>query len=392
MNATGGDRPRIIRAIKVRQWMPEWDSLDYADESYRGRPRQYFYLFSISATDLKALSGIRRRSLEGRLEGGIDKGIQRAHNTERSDEISRFIRYGFPWSSISDARRRSGNYDDLRKPGWLPTSIVINILDKDYIDLEERGVDVDDDDLVTISELSEDMVSVQLPTSFNGSDWVPKRQYPIEVIDGQHRLWAFEETAQDSDFQLPVVAFHGLDLSWQAYLFYTINIKPVRINTSLAFDLYPLLRTEDWLERVEGPAVYRETRAQELTQALWATRSSPWFKHINMLGESGLKAMVRQASWIRSLTATYVKTERGTRIGGLFGRGTEKGISRWNGAQQAAFLILVGQKIQEAINDSDYEWAQSLRTEEKQDLLSVAYVAITKGGVAANVMEGSGRS
>ena len=211
------------------------------------------------------------------------------------------------------------------------------------------------------------MVSLQLPASFNGSDWVPNRQYPIEVIDGQHRLWAFEETAQDSDFQLPVVAFHGLDLSWQAYLFYTINIKPVRINTSLAFDLYPLLRTEDWLERIEGPAVYRETRAQELTQALWATRSSPWFKHINMLGESGLKAMVRQASWIRSLTATYVKTERGTRIGGLFGGGHEKGISRWNGAQQAAFLILVGQKILEAIKDSDYEWAQSLRTEEESD-------------------------
>ena len=28
------------------------------------------------------------------------------------------------------------------------------------------------------------------------------------------------------DFELPVVAFVGLDLSWQAYLFYTINIKP----------------------------------------------------------------------------------------------------------------------------------------------------------------------
>ena len=108
MNASEGDRPSTIRAIRVHQWMPEWDSCDYADESYRSRPREYFYLFSISAADLKALSGIRRRSLEGRLAGRLDTGIQRAHNTDRSDEIARFIRYGFPWSALSDARRRSG--------------------------------------------------------------------------------------------------------------------------------------------------------------------------------------------------------------------------------------------------------------------------------------------
>jgi hypothetical protein len=49
-----------------------------------------------------------------------------------------------------------------------------------------------------------------------------------------------------------LVAFHGLDLSWQAYLFWTINIKPKRINPSLAFDLYPLLRSENWLDKAEG--------------------------------------------------------------------------------------------------------------------------------------------
>ena len=160
-----------------------------------------------------------------------------------------------------------------------------------------------------------------------------------------------------------IVAFHGLDLSWQAYLFYTINIKPEKINASLAFDLYPLLRTEDWLERFEGPAVYREARSQELTQALWATPSSPWYQHINMLGERGMKRMVRQAAWIRSLMATYVKSTRGTRIGGLFGGQPGKDVLPWNGAQQAAFLMFMGQKMRDAIAECDYDWAEVLREE-----------------------------
>jgi transposase-like protein len=67
-------------------------------------------------------------------------------------------------------------------------------------------------------------VTIQLPERFPDSNELA----PIEVIDGQHRLWAFDDTAVD--FDLPVVAFYGLDRSWQAYLFWTINIKPKRIN------------------------------------------------------------------------------------------------------------------------------------------------------------------
>ena len=297
------------------------------------------------------------------MVGRFDSGIQRGHNETRSAEIARFIRFGFPWSALSDARRRSRRFDDLKKPGWLPTSIVVNILDRSANGLGVHGIDVDEDDLVLVEETGSDSVSLQLPSTFTGSGWMPKGRHPIEVIDGQHRLWAFENSGQPNDYQLPVVAFHGLDLSWQAYLFYTINIKPEKINPSLAYDLYPLLRSEDWLERFEGPDVYREARSQELTQALWANPSSPWYRHINMLGERGLKRMVRQAAWIRSLMATYVKSARGTRIGGIFGGRPGKEIFPWNGAQQAAFLILVGQKLREAVGECEYEWAEILREE-----------------------------
>ena len=203
MDSSKVSKPRTIQGLKVRQWLPEWDYLEFDEEAYRRRPNQYFYLFSLSASDLKALTGVRRRSTKGHAVRKFDTGIQRGHQQSRSAEISRFIRYGFPWSALSEARRRSRRYDDLRKPGWLPTSIVVNILDKDAKGI--RNVDVDDDDFVKVTDKGRDMVSLQLPTSFTGSNWRPKSQHPIEVIDGQHRLWAFENDGQSSDYQLPIV-------------------------------------------------------------------------------------------------------------------------------------------------------------------------------------------
>jgi hypothetical protein len=183
------------------------------------------------------------------------------------------------------------------------------------------------------------------------------------VIDGQHRLWAFSDRRFAKGFSLPVVAFVGLDISWQAYLFYTINIKPKRINTSLAFDLYPLLRTEDWLEQFEGHSIYRETRAQEITEALWSYPGSPWHERIDMLG--GRRAYVTQAAWIRSLLATFVKAFDSTRlpIGGLFGapRGEDELVLRWARPQQSAFIILIWQAVQAAIGETTDKWATDLR-------------------------------
>jgi hypothetical protein len=182
------------------------------------------------------------------------------------------------------------------------------------------------------------------------------------VIDGQHRLWAFEDG--DAEFELPVVAFNGLDISWQAYLFWTINIKPKRINPSLAFDLYPLLRAEEWLDRAEGHAVYRETRSQELTEALWSHKDSPWYDRINMLGEKS-NPWVSQSAWIRSLTATVVRPWAGgaSRIGGLFGSRMQEGqeVLGWSRAQQAAFLIFAWQQLRQAIRDTNAPWAKDLR-------------------------------
>ena len=292
-----------------------------------------------------------------------DTGIQRQHDNDRSEEISRFVDYGYPWSTISKAKRQSEEYDDLRKPGWLPTAIVINILAKGD---NRRGKKVAEADMVSIED--EELISIlSLPYSSWEPGWKAKDLPPFEVIDGQHRLFAFDDDISD-DFELPVVAFVGLDISWQAYLFYTINIKPKRINPSLAFDLYPLLRSEDWLERAEGHSVYRETRAQEITEVLWSHKLSPWFDRINMLGERGADG-VSQSAWIKSIMSTLIKpwNQRGNNTGGLFGSrlGDDEDVLGWNRAQQSAFLIFCWREFASAVEHHAGDWARSLRTIDK---------------------------
>jgi DGQHR domain-containing protein len=351
---------RQVPALKVRQWLPGWNGIEFDAEDHRAKPPQHFYLFSLPARELKSLSGIMRREAKNAAPRSEDLGIQRQHDPERSEEIRRFVEYGYPWSTLSEAKRASSDFDDLRKPGWLPTAVVLNILTKGD---ERNGAIIDEGDLVAITE-KRDSCALRLPYERWAASWSASTLPPFEVIDGQHRLWAFEGATQLENFELPVVAFVGLDISWQAYLFWTINIKPKRINSSLAFDLYPLLRSEDWLDRAEGHPIYRETRAQELTEILWSHPKSPWYDRINMLGERQNR-WVSQSAWINSLTTSFVRSWDGRKggLGGLFGgRSKSEGeVLGWNRAQQAAFLISVWNNLRSAVAESKAEWAEKLR-------------------------------
>ena len=357
-----------IPALRVRQWLAEWDEIRWDSADKAAKPQPGFYQFSMSAQALRALCGIYPRTTK-RKRGAEDLGIQRRHEVERSEDIREFVKYGYPWSEMSEGRRKSGEFRDLRQPGWLPTAIVVNILVGGD---SRRGKKVHPNELVTIKDETGARASIELPKGFSGRAWRCKTIPPFEVIDGQHRLWAFDEEELDGDFELPVVAFVGLDLRWQAYLFYTINIKPKKINASLAFDLYPLLRTQEWLTKFEGHIIYREARAQELVDLLWSHSSSPWHHRINMLGERGQKGlMVTQAGWVRSLLASFVKSWEGpgVRIGGLFGSvvGAHDLVLPWSRLDQAAFLMFTGQALQEAIARVPDGWANDLRDQSPEE-------------------------
>jgi DGQHR domain-containing protein len=350
---------RQVQALKVHQWLEPWNDIAFDRAAHRSEPPHEFYMFSLNAKTLKALSGIQRRT---KSTSDMDLGIQRRHEPERSSEISRFVEHGYPWSELSKAKRESGQFNDFKKPGWLPTALVVNILKPGD---QRRTRRMQSADAIRVDTDDSGTAILHLPTGVNSSSWEPTLA-PIEVIDGQHRLWAFEDNDYADEFDLPVVAFHGLDISWQAYLFWTINIKPKKINSSLAFDLYPLLRSEDWLDKFEGHSIYRDTRAQELVERLWASPLSPWYERINMLGEPGMK-MLSQAAWIRSLTATFIRSFEGRRVvvGGLFGAamGDDNLVLPWSRAQQASFLIFIWKALQDAVKATDAAWTKPLRRE-----------------------------
>lgn len=352
--------PPPLPALKVNQWLCHWDDIQWDPREHRSKPPRSFYQFSIPAQTLRRLSGVYRRTTD-RTRGTSDPGIQRRHEPKRSQEIGRFVKYGYPWSVLSATKRQHPDFADLRQPGWLPTAILINILTAPD---ERRGKRVAEGELVTIRN-GQDMHYVDLPSGIQSADWRYATIPPIEIIDGQHRLWAFDEAGLNGSFDLPVVAFVGLDLSWQAYLFYTINIKPKKINPSLAFDLYPLLRTETWLEKLEGPKVYRESRAQEIVDILWSHSESPWHRRINMLGEPGHRGlMVTQAGWVRSLLASFVKRWDGRAApGGLFGGpvGSHQAVLPWTLEQQSAFLMFLGRQLRAAIGEAEHGWMSALR-------------------------------
>ena len=343
-----------ITAIKVHQWLPEWDHVDFSEGERRRKPQPYFYMFSISAKKLRSLAAVYRRNTAIRADGVEDLGIQRQHDPKRSEEINRFVRWGYPWSIMSAAQRDQPDFLSLRKPGWLPTAIVINILSRTD---SRNGKGVAECDLVTVN----DNDKIVIPDNLD-DEWVPQALAPIEIIDGQHRLWAFD--GLDCDFELPVVAFYGLDISWQAYLFWSINIMPKKINPSLAFDLYPLLRAQDWLEGFSGPIVYREARAQEIVEILWSCQGSPWYHRINMLGDRGVKAQVSQAAWIRALLSSYIKAWKAPerQLGGFYGvlaEGDE--VIPWTLEHQAMFLIYWGNQLKMAISNCNYvDWVKAL--------------------------------
>lgn len=331
--------PRSVKALAFTQWLSEWDSYDFQNVSRKPEPQ--LYLFSMPAAQLRRLCDVYRRE----RDGANAEGIQRLRDDSRTARIQRYVRYGYPYGDLRPQQRTLETLP-LRKPGWLPTAIVVNILTADD---KRRGRSVDATNLISVEKIDSNCFLLKLPSEETLKN---ESLAPLEVIDGQHRLWAFDDESSEQipdDFELPVVAFYGLDIPLQAYLFWSINVSPKRINPSHAYDLYPLLRNQSWLEQSGELTVYREARSQELTEILYTHVESPWQGRINMLGSRG--GGVSQAAWVRSLMSSFFGVGRGQSRAGLFQAaipGLEEPLG-WSRAQQAAFLIEAWIAIKDAI-------------------------------------------
>jgi len=341
-----------IPCIKVRQWVDSWNEIQF-EAPLKTRPQEDFYIFSISAKLLSKLSTVDARETAWRAAGGSDFGSQRILEESRAKKIWNYIKYGYPSSDLTETQRGEARYDTLRNPGWLPTSIVVNIKPN------TPGITlIDDGDFLEL---------------FTEVDQIDQGNLPIEIIDWQHRLAAFNYS-DTPDMDLPVVAFFDLSKSWQAYLFWTINIKPKKINPSLAFDLYPLLRNMDWLNEGDDLKTFRQTRAQEIVETLFLNPASPWKNKINMLWWPWMSHPT-QAWWMRALERSYLGPKNG-----VFSNWQESHeMFQWNRETQKLFLIYLWKSFHTAVAK---DWSEDDTFYTKNKLIAteqgiVAFMSVT---------------
>lgn len=360
--------------LKVKQWLPEWDNIQWREGL--SKPSDHFFVGSISLNKLRRLAAVTARDIDQRAKPGSTHGYQRAHESNRSAKINRYIHTGYPLSTSKGLDPKE--HQSLINPGWLPNAIIINVIPPGQ-SRPQRGKEVEvPKDLEVRIEASEDRYSLVFPDADSILDYRKSNSGftpPIEIIDGQHRLYAIDHGEKFSDdYEVPVVVFDNLSLGWQAYLFWTINVEPKKINASLAFDLYPELRRQDWLEQSEAIKVYQEHRSQELTETLWSHPQSPWRGRIELHGKR-IKGHVSNAAFIRSLNSSFIKKwATGDRVGGLFGSipsasGTADRVLPWKRSQQAAFLIIIWKGIALATEKSQAKWKYSLCEHSQNELL-----------------------
>lgn len=352
-----------IPLLRVSQWLSTWEDAEWSPPDLP-KPSKHFFIGSIPLSTLRRLAGVSRRQIKERKQGGRGAGYQRAHQEDRSKSIARYLQYGYPLSS--QVSLNPADHRVLIHPGWLPTSILVNVLGRE--DSRRRAgkvLSVDAENLVSIKsdESGHFLYIPEKATEENFS--IPSSGLePVEIIDGQHRLFAMDELGMfgpGDDYEVPVVFFDGLTESWQAYLFWVINVEPKKINPSLAYDLYPELRSQSWLQSGETIKVYQEHRAQELTETLWRHDLSPWRDRIELHGNR-VEGHVSNAAFIRSLMISFVrKWGKDNRIGGLFGSIDREGRERvlpWKRSQQAAFIIACWRHMHDAVSASKAEWVK----------------------------------
>ena len=197
-----------------------------------------FYLFSISGKKLLEIAYTSERTQHNKT------GIQRGLRPDRLREIGNFL-------------RANG-----ATPPLLPNAIIISLSEHSYFK--------------------------------NGRMHIcNKPAGEAFVIDGQHRLWSFDEKYSGTiDLKVVVTAFINLDNAGKASIFRSINGNQRKINPSLVYDLIPMLREQE-------PVKFEDKRCQDLVLILNEESDSPWRDRISMVGGGG--RIISQSSFISAL-------------------------------------------------------------------------------------------
>ena len=210
-------------------------SLDFAEVC---QPVGTFYSCTMAAQQLLEICQFDFRQIKE--NNGVKEfmGIQRPLKESRVSDIRKYI-------ATQDA--------------CFPTSIVISI--------DERCASFDGvpGNQKLLLKAYTDPVDPEIIIPFRGL---------AKIIDGQHRLKAFEGTS--INWNLPVNIFVGIDEGTQAMIFSTVNLAQTKVNNkSIVYDLFSL-------DRNRSP----EKTSHEITVNLNALAESPFFGLIKRLGSA----------------------------------------------------------------------------------------------------------
>lgn len=161
------------------------------------QPFGEYYICKIPSNVLRKVSF----SLEAENVDGTVQGVQRSLKIARLKEIAKFI------DSDSAA---------------FPNSIILGA---NFI---KSGRYASDDELCTLEDcdLAADLFYIN----------IPKDVECLSIIDGQHRLHAFEYS--DNEMDLSCSIYLDLAMPYQAFLFSTINYNQGKVDKSLAYQLF----------------------------------------------------------------------------------------------------------------------------------------------------------
>lgn len=154
---------------------------------------------------------------------------------------------------VSEIRRYIGTVD-----ASFPTSIVISV--------DERCASFE-----TV-EGKKNLVLQPYEDPENENFIIPFRAIAT-IIDGQHRLKAFEGT--EFNWDLAVNIFIGIEEGTQAMIFSKVNLAQTKVNKSLVYDLFAL-------DKGRSP----EKTCHEIAVSLNSRQDSPFYKRIKRLGSA----------------------------------------------------------------------------------------------------------
>lgn len=242
------------------------------------QPLGDFYAFSLRADYLNRISysypaeAVARMEQEGsEARGGYSiLGSQRAEKRSRLDEIASFIR-------TTDAT--------------FPNAIILGV----NYDRDGRYVEDDAERWTVTGE--EDRWTLRIPSL---------KVQSASIIDGQHRLHAFDRLAADAperSMELLCVAFLELPTPYHAYVFATINFNQKKVSRSDAYEMFGF-DVDERQPRFWSP----ETLAVYITRLLNTERESPLYRCILPTADSArlFEEEAGQKSDVRVSIATVV--------------------------------------------------------------------------------------